>query len=147
MPLTTDKNNPCLKEIREDGQQQCYLVLSEEERAKGFVRPVRQKYQHVGLKLPENLRPLTEEEVEQYEQFGYIAFEKYGDDQSPVTGKYWTEKELKGGCRAVTTMALPLAETYARNPKFYGGTFCSHCGKHLPVAEFVWDGTNERVGT
>ncbi len=83
------------------GQQQGYVVLSEEERAKGFVRPVRQTYVH--------------------------------------------QK-----CGAVTTMGRALAETYAREPSFYTGTFCCGCGTHFPVGadgEFVWDGTDEKVGT
>jgi hypothetical protein len=46
MGITTDRNSPCLNEIQENGQQACYLVLSEEERAKGFVRPVRETYRH-----------------------------------------------------------------------------------------------------
>lgn len=83
------------------GQQNGYVVLSAEERAKGFVRPVRQSYVH-----------------------------------------------LK--CGAVTRMGLALAETYAREPGFYNGTFCVACRAHFPVGadgEFVWDGTNEKVGT
>ena len=83
------------------GQQQDYVVLAEEERAKGFVRPVRRSYKH-----------------------------------------------LK--CGGVTTMGQTLAETYAREPSFYSGTFCCHCGTHYPVGadgEFVWQGTNEKVGT
>ena len=40
-------------------------------------------------------------------------------------------------------MSLPLAETYARDPKFYGATYCIECCMHLPVSEFVWDGTEE----
>ena len=47
-------------------------------------------------------------------------------------------------------MGEALAETYARQPDFYGGTFCASCGTHFPVGadgEFVWDGTTERVGT
>lgn len=54
------------------------------------------------------------------------------------------------GCGAVTTMNWELAETYARNPRFYGATFCVGCKTHLPVGvfgEFVWDGTDIRVGT
>lgn len=47
MSLTTDPNTPCLNELKPDGQQKCYLVLSDEELAKGFVRPVRNKYRHV----------------------------------------------------------------------------------------------------
>ena len=47
-------------------------------------------------------------------------------------------------------MGLAIAETYARDPSFYGGTYCAGCQTHLPVGpkgEFVWDGTDERVGT
>lgn len=89
------------KELREDGQQRGYIVLSDEERAKGFVRPVRDTYRH-----------------------------------------------LK--CGTTTTMGRALAETYARDPYFYSGTFCVRCRSHFPVGdagEFVWDGTDEKVGT
>jgi hypothetical protein len=41
-------------------------------------------------------------------------------------------------CGTVTTMGRALSETYARDPTFYGATFCCHCNRHLPVAEFVW---------
>src|SRR4051794_37201035 len=47
-------------------------------------------------------------------------------------------------------MSRPLAETYARSPEFYSGTFCSGCSNHFPVGadgEFVWSGTEQRVGT
>ena len=83
------------------GQQQDYVVLAEEERAKGFVRPIRKSYRH-----------------------------------------------LK--CGTLTTMGQTLAETYARDPSFYTGTFCCGCHDHFPVGvdgEFVWDGTDEKVGT
>lgn len=84
MGLTTDPTDECIKLIRSDGMQECYLILPESERAKGFVRPVRESYRHLA-------------------------------------------------CGAVTTMALPLAETYARDPNFYGGTFCVHCGAHFDL--------------
>lgn len=90
-----------IKEGSRVGQQRDYVVLAEEERAKGFIRPVRRSYRH-----------------------------------------------LK--CGTVTTMSQALAETYARDPHFYGGTFCCGCGSHFPVGvdgEFVWDGTDEKVGT
>lgn len=99
MSLTTDRDNPCLQETREDGQQECYLILSEEERAKGFIRPVRTMYKHVR-------------------------------------------------CGAVTTMADAIAETYARDPSFYSGTFCVHCGSHFRLVDgageqqFQWVGKN-----
>lgn len=79
-------------------QNKAYLVLSEEERAKGFVRPVRTAYLHKA-------------------------------------------------CGTVTTMSKPLAETYARQPTFYGSTYCCACRLHRPLSEFTWDGTQEVVGS
>jgi len=89
------------RENRGDGQQRDYVVLADEERAKGFVRPVRQSYVHQT-------------------------------------------------CGVKTTMGLALAETYARDPYFYSGTFCCGCRAHFPIGEdgqFVWAGTQEKVGT
>lgn len=135
------------------GQQKSYVVLSEEERAKGFVRPVRDSYRHVGPPPPKNpLRDLTAEEVERYKEFGYVKYEAYPESESSVVGKFWTRKELDRarGCGAITTMGRSLAETYARDPGFYGGTFCVGCKEHFPVGkdgEFMWQGTTERVGT
>lgn len=51
------------------------------------------------------------------------------------------------GCDGVTTMGRALSETYARDPNFYGATFCAHCNRHLPVDEFVWTADGERVGS
>lgn len=53
-------------------------------------------------------------------------------------------------CGSVTTMGQALAETYAADPSFYGATMCVACRGHFPVGadgEFVWDGTDEKVGT
>lgn len=89
------------RELKPNGQQKDYVVLTSEERAKGFVRPVRNSYVH-----------------------------------------------LK--CGVVTRMAQAIAETYARDPQFYSGTFCVGCRAHFPVGEggeFVWDKTQEKVGT
>jgi hypothetical protein len=89
------------RNLKLNGQQQDYVVLAEEERAKGFVRPVRHSYVH-------------------------------------------------NKCGTVTRMGQTLAETYARDPYFYSGTFCVGCRAHFPVGEdgeFTWDGTNEKVGT
>ncbi|MDX2074685.1 MAG: hypothetical protein SFX19_10050 [Alphaproteobacteria bacterium] len=145
-PVPADNSHT---ELKPNGQQKDYVVLTPEERAKGFVRPVRRSYQHVGALGPQHpLRDLTEEENERYSQFGYVKFEAYDDSASPVTGRFWTQKQLDSkGCGTVTTMGQALAETYARDPKFYGGTFCCGCNTHLPVAEFVWGGTQERVGS
>ena len=99
-PVTEDH-----RELRADGMQKGYVVLSEAERKRGFVRPFRDAYRH-----------------------------------------------LKCGC--ITTMSRPLAETYARDPAFYSGTFCSTCRAHFPVGadgEFTWyemDGKEgPKVGT
>jgi len=57
-------------------------------------------------------------------------------------------------CGNITTMSRPIAETYARDPYFYSGTFCTTCASHFPAGEdgqFVWyerDGsTGPKVGT
>lgn len=87
------------------GQQKAYVVLTEAERGKGFVRPLRDAYRH-----------------------------------------------LK--CGAITTTSRDIAATYARDPTFYSGTFCTTCRGHFPVGEngeFTWyemDGTEgPKVGT
>lgn len=111
MGTTSDHNDPRLGygvDREPVPMNETYLVLSEEERSKGFVRPVRRSYRH----------------------------------QDP-------------DCGAVTTMGQDLAETYARQPGFYGATYCCGCRMHRPVGEhgeFTWmtpDGqdTAELVGT
>jgi hypothetical protein len=80
------------------GQQKAYVVLSDEERAKGFIRPVRDSYVH-------------------------------------------------NTCGAVTKMGRTIAETYARDPKFYAGTFCCVCRAHFPLMQFKWDNTDIVLGT
>lgn len=79
------------------GQHAAYWVLSVEERARGFVRPVRRTYVHAT-------------------------------------------------CGVVTTMTQAIAETYARDPSYYGETFCAHCCAHFPVGAFTWAGSSEKVG-
>lgn len=63
----------------------------------------------------------------------------------PVRRSYVHEK-----CGTVTTMAQEIAETYAANPSFYQATYCATCRDHFPVGvrgEFVWDGSEEKVGS
>lgn len=50
-------------------------------------------------------------------------------------------------CGTVTKMGRDLSETYARDPTFYGATFCVGCNRHLPVSEFVWTADNQPVGS
>jgi len=92
--------------------------------------------------------------VEEIERHGarYIKYESYPASEAPQLGRYWTQADFDAvrGCGAATTMGYALAETYARQPGFYGATYCVGCERHRPVGadgEFVWDGTTERVGT
>lgn len=93
--VTDDPKDPRLARGIDDEpvpQQAAYLVLSQEERTKGFMRPLRTAYWH-------------------------------------------------STCGTVTTMGLAIAETYARDPRFYGGTYCVACRMHRPVGEhgeFHW---------
>ncbi len=80
------------------GMQKGYVVLSDVERAKGFMRPVRPSYVHTT-------------------------------------------------CNTSTKMNKALAETYARDPSFYSGTYCARCRTHFPLDQFVWEGTDIQVGT
>lgn len=156
--ITTLRGTP-VEEVRRQqaaqpfGQHDDYIILSDEERAKGFVRPVRRSYRHVGPPGPRfPLRdPSPEEASSRYAK--YVKFEDYPESERPLVGRAWTQGQLDAvgkGCGSVTTMGSKLAETYARQPGFYGSTFCVVCNKHLPVGrdgEFVWEGTDERVGT
>jgi hypothetical protein len=98
MGVTDDRDDPRLHKVGPDGMQEAYLVLSEKERAKGFIRPLRRSYIHTK-------------------------------------------------CGVETHMGLALCETYARNPKFYGATYCVNCADHYPVAEFTWAEDGAVVGS
>jgi hypothetical protein len=145
-PVPEDRSHT---KLRSDGQQEGYVVLTEEERSKGFVRPVRTDYVHVGIRPKHPLRDLTAEEHERYDSYKYVKFEAYAeaDAEGFVAGRYWTQDQLNSGCGTRTIMGRSIAETYARDPGFYGGTFCCGCGRHFSLEEFVWDGTTETVGS
>ena len=136
------------------GQHRAYWVLSVEERAKGFVRPLRFSYVHTGEQPRYPLRDITEEErnrdiASRGNSDPYVKFEAYPESESPVTGRFWTQKQLdnRRRCGGTTIMGQALGETYARDPNYYGSTFCAVCGTHFPVREFLWTGTQERVGS
>lgn len=59
----------------------------------------------------------------------------------------YRDKYIHDTCGGVTTMGIALSETYARDPKFYGATYCVHCRMHKPVGEFRWDSDLEVVGS
>lgn len=138
-PVPEDQSHTAL---RANGQQRDYVVLSPEERAKGFVKPVRETYRHIGPPAPEfPLRDLTAEEIATFPQSGYVKFEDYQGTRGSAVGRFWTQAQLDDTtrrCGSTTTMGRSIAETYAREPSFYGGTFCCACGKHLPLTEFEW---------
>lgn len=109
--LTDDPKHPGIRRGSGAGdsepvpQNDAYLVLSDAELAKGFVRPVRYSYVH---------------------------------------------DKARGGCGGETDMSAKLAETYAREPAFYGATYCFHCRMHKPVGvdgEFVWSDDGAPVGS
>lgn len=50
-------------------------------------------------------------------------------------------------CGAVTTMNRALSETYARDPGFYSGTFCTNCRGHFPLDQFRWTADDTFVGS
>ena len=136
----------------ETGQHKDYIVICEEDRRKGFVRPYREAYKHVGIRPKYPTRELTPEEDETYNDSRgpnkFVAFELYPlGSHGSALGRYWTAAELQSGCGTVTTMSRSISETYARNPSFYGATFCCACNRHSPVKEFVWVADGQRVGS
>lgn len=132
---------------QETGQHEAYWVLSEDERAKRFVRPLRTKYVHAGIRPKYPTRELTGEKKTRYETQGYVLREDYPESEFPIVGRFWTQAQLDSGCGTETVMGNAVAETYARDPKFYGSTFCVACKQHLPLEQFKWSGTEEIVGS
>ena len=126
VPAFVDRSNQCTTsgeapaDVRaaqladpETGQHKSYITLCESERAKGFVRPVRTKYIHVGV--------------------GGHEIDPNNPAKHGRTGD---------GCGVETRMATSIAETFARDPGFYSAGFCCGCNRHVPNAELVWeDGT------
>lgn len=154
-PVNPDDAPVPNSETRPDGQHKDHWVLCETERAKGFVRPVRDGYVHVGRPGPKfPLVDLSEEQTRLFGGNGYVKFEPYPPGlHGSSSGRFWKQEQLDNidkGCGCRTLMPNAIAETYARSPGYYGSTFCCGCGTYLPVGrdgEFVWDGTDERVGT
>jgi hypothetical protein len=160
VPLTDDPNDPRVKRGPPDQkpvqQHDTYLVLSEAERAKGFVRPVRRSYVHVGIPGPKfPLRDLTDEEKERWARLGLREVRAVpARHKGSALGRYWTQAALDSvgkGCGTAHHMGQALAETYARRAGgFYGSTILLRLLDAPRVGEdgeFVWDGTDERVGT
>ena len=115
MTITDDPNDPRLRQgadpIPNLGQAPVYLVLPKAERDKGFIRPLRRTYVHM-------------------RDEGEVSTRKTD---------FIYDKSTAGCGGVATSMGLALSETYARDPKFYGYTFCTGCRTHRPVSEFDWD--------
>lgn len=139
---------------RPDGQHERHPGLPADPAA-SYVRPLRMSYRHIGVRPNGPTRRLTVSEEATYHSYGYVAYEPYDPPRDGgAIGRYWTERQLKSGCGRVTTMPEHCAVTYARQPNFYGRTFCCECGEYFPVGaegEFLWieaDGRDgPRVGT
>lgn len=155
MSLTTNKDDERLKVTKENGLQEAYLILPEDERKKPFKRPLRTTYTHKGryFKIPPIMldKPIKTDEkefvakipalVKDVTPIGYAMLTQEDVDQYNKTGGYI------GGCGTNTVMKEEIAETWACDPEYYTSTFCVHCGKHFPVNEFVWTNTNLTLGT
>lgn len=148
--LTDDPTDPRLghgADTKPVPQNDVYLVLSQAEIAKGYTRPLRRSYKHVGPQPKNPLRELTEDEHTRFDAYGYVVFEVYPNTKYE-TGRFWTQAQLDSkGCGLITTMGLTLCETYARDPGFYGSTYCTYCQMHRPVEEFVWNEDGAVVGS
>jgi hypothetical protein len=145
------------------GQHKSYIVLCEDERKKGFVRPYRDAYKHVGRRVcgkPRQLltssgidpTPLPVVCTDEPDHAGDCTVWAPVDSDAAMAKA--RDRHVLGGCGSVTTMGRALSETYARDFTFYSGTFCVHCNAHFPVGEhgeFVWierDGSiGPKVGT
>lgn len=151
--ITTDPSNPDLRVTETSGMQKVYLVLSEEERAKGFVRPYRDSYIHRGKKICGKMRATEEGKLggscdlctlpPGHEDGCFAVYRSFSQPEAARIASL----PFVGGCGTKTTMGRSISETYARNPSFYGATFCCGCGTHRPLTEFVWDGTDIVVGS
>lgn len=159
MSLTTDKNNPGINKPKGEGRQnESYIVLSEEERGNGFVRPVRNSYKHLGpfYQYWEEIE-LLDENMDFNDKIYVATVPVLKRGLGIAVGRtYLTQKEVdmikatkgyRSMCGTITKMAKYIAETYARDPHFYGSTWCMSCRDHINVGEFVWEGTDEKVGS
>ncbi len=84
---------------------------------------------------------LTQKSNGQYDNY-WVGKDEGQPFVRPIRDSY-----VHKSCGCVTTMSRAIAETYARDPKFYTSTFCCSCALHLPVNEFRWKDTNETVGS
>ena len=98
-----------------------------------------------GQPVTEDHREIISGGVRDGQQKGYVVLSVA--ERSKGFVRPYRENYLHKPCGTTTTMGRSIAETYARDPEFYSGTFCVNCKAHFPLDQFVWTGTNERVGS
>lgn len=149
MAYTTDPKDERINKTKPNGQREAYLILPQHEIDKGFIRPVFGSYVHVG-----RAKELCGE-GDQYAQ-GYLCALDKDHSGECVKTTYFKDVNIIRGlgvynklneCDHITQVTKPIAETLARDPKFYKELFCAHCKEHKNVNEFVWLGTNITVGS
>jgi len=148
--MTTDPTDPRLREHTPNGQQLTHLVLSEEERGRGYVRPLRLSYRHVGRSLCGDTSDPASSPAQEGKVWACAAQPGHDGPHGDVKRQVTPEEAAKGhagGCGSVTTMSRAIAETYARDPAFYGATWCCGCQGYHPVGEYTWHPDGSIVGS
>jgi len=67
-------------------------------------------------------------------QHEHHPINKDGEYAAPIRRKY-----IHKSCGVVTKIGLDIAETYAKNPNYYGRTFCCGCKDYFNVGDFYWE--------
>ena len=81
------EDQPAPGPTKPNGQAASYWILSEEERANGFKRPVRRSYIHTGPRGPTGpTRPLSEREVKLYGD-EFALYEEFAPERAPEIGR------------------------------------------------------------
>lgn len=95
MGTTDNPNDPEINEVNpETGQNKKYLVLSEVERALGFVRPVRVSYTHTKCGVVTTMSRTLAETYATKPDFYTHTFCTYCKDHLPVSEFVWTGTDL-----------------------------------------------------
>lgn len=95
--ITDDPSHPDINVPTESGQNKAYLVLSEGERAKGFVRPYRDTYTHRTCGTTTKMNRQISETYARKPDFYGATFCCHCRDHFPVAEFYWTGTTLVVG--------------------------------------------------
>ena len=86
-----------------DGQNERHPVLPPADDSQ-LVRPLRNRYRHVGIRPSGPTRKLTSIEERAYAGEDYECFEPYDPPRGACTGRFWTKRQLESGCNQVTVV-------------------------------------------